>query len=205
MIPVITISRAFGSGGHPIGIKVANILRIPFYDGEAIHRLAIEKGYIPEDPVMPGSDNRWLDIAAMGGFFFQSPQDDIFDAESRVIRECTANGPCIIIGRCSNYVLHQAGIPSLDVLIHADMDTRVANLIARNSNLSAIGLPSRIKKKDKQRNMYFKYYTDLTWGDFNNYDISLNSGTLGEDACIKTLVDMAHTFDDKSGPANVMF
>ncbi len=205
MLPTITISRAFGSGGHPIGIRVANILGIPFYDGEAIHRLAIEKGYIPEDPVIPGNENRWLDIAAITGLFFQNPQDDVFEAESKIILECATNGPCVIIGRCANHVLYQANIPALDALVHADMDTRIANLVARNSNLSTVGLAQKIKKKDKQRNTYYKYYTDLSWGDFNNYDVSLNSGTLGEEICVRILVDMARAFDDKSTPSNNAF
>ncbi len=52
----------------------------------------------------------------------------------------------------------------------------------------------RILKKDKQRRTYYKYYTDQTWGDYPNYDLSLDSGKLGEDLCVKTIVETAKAF-----------
>ena len=95
MYPVITISREFGSGGHSIGEKVAAKLGIPFYDGEIVTRVAEESGYakelIEEQGEYSTSANKWFDISAASAMYFQSPQDEIFIAQKRVIDQQWGN------------------------------------------------------------------------------------------------------------------
>ena len=114
MYPVITISREFGSGGHSIGEAVAKQLNIPFYDGEIVNRVAIESGYAKELIETQGeytsSTAMWFDISAAGTMYFQSPQDEIFIAQKKVILECAKKGPCVIVGRCADYILRKEGI-----------------------------------------------------------------------------------------------
>ncbi len=198
MIPVITISREFGSGGHSIGEKVAKRLDIPFYDGEIVTRVAEESGYakelIEEQGEHTSIGNRWFDISTASAMYFQSPQDEIFLAQRRVILECAAQGPCVIVGRCSDYILKSEGIRALHVLIHADIEKRIKRVVERYGELEDISAKKRIAKKDKQRRTYYRYYTDQHWGNYENYDLALDSGTLGEETCEYIISELAKHF-----------
>lgn len=195
MIPVITISREFGSGGHSIGEEVAKRLKIPFYDGEIVNQTAVESGYckelVEEQGETVSSPNRWFDISAASTMYLQSPQDEIFLAQKRVILEAAKKGPCVIVGRCADYILKEAGIPALNILIHADLESRKKRVLERYGEIRDADVEKRIKKKDKQRRTYYRYYTDQHWGEYANYDLSLNSGTLGEDVCAGLICEIA--------------
>lgn len=195
MYPVITISREFGSGGHSIGKKVAGELNIPFYDGEIVNRVAEESGYAKELIEEQGEDttsaNKWFDVSAASAMYFQSPQDEIFIAQKKVILEAAAKGPCVIVGRCSDYILRKADMKCLNVLIHSGMEHRKKRVLERYGEIEDVGIEKRILKKDKQRKTYYRYYTDQQWGDYRNYDLALDSGSLGEDICVKTICELA--------------
>ncbi|MCR4868778.1 Cytidylate kinase [Lachnospiraceae bacterium C10] len=195
MYPVITISREFGSGGHTIGEKVAKNLDIPFYDGEIVNRVALESGYakelIEEQGETTSSANKWFDISAASAMYFQSPQDEIFLAQRKVILEAAEAGPCVIVGRCSDYILRNAEIPCLNVLIHSDLEHRITRILQRYGEISNVDVKKRIRKKDKQRRTYYRYYTDQHWGVYSNYDLALDSGSLGEDTCIHLICELA--------------
>lgn len=198
MLPILTISREFGSGGHSIGEKVATELGIPFYDGEIVTRVAEESGYakelIEEQGEHTSMGNRWFDISTASAMYFQSPQDEIFLAQRRVILDCAKQGPCVIVGRCSDYILKSEDIKALHILIHADMEHRIARVVERYGELENISAKKRIQKKDKQRRTYYRYYTDQHWGNYENYDFALDSGTLGEDTCVIAICELARHY-----------
>lgn len=195
MYPVITISREFGSGGHTIGEQVAKTLDIPFYDGEIVNKVALESGYakelIEEQGETTSSANKWFDISAASAMYFQSPQDEIFLAQRKVILEAAESGPCVIVGRCSDYILRNAEIPCLNVLIHSDLEHRITRVLQRYGDITNVDVKKRIHKKDKQRRTYYRYYTDQHWGIYSNYDLALDSGTLGEETCIHLICELA--------------
>lgn len=195
MYPVITISREFGSGGHTIGEQVAKTLEIPFYDGEIVNRVALESGYakelIEEQGETTSSANKWFDISAASAMYFQSPQDEIFLAQRKVILEAAESGPCVIVGRCSDYILRNAEIPCLNVLIHSDLEHRIKRILERYGDITNVDVKKRIHKKDKQRRTYYRYYTDQHWGVYSNYDLALDSGSLGEETCIHLICELA--------------
>ncbi|MDD6350811.1 MAG: cytidylate kinase-like family protein [Lachnospiraceae bacterium] len=195
MYPIITISREFGSGGHSIGEKVAEKLNIPFLDGEIVNQTAINSGYckelIEEQGETATMANKWFDVSAASTMYFQSPQDEIFLAQRKVILEAAKKGPCVIVGRCSDYILRRAEIPCINVLIHSDMEHRKARVLERYGEIKDVDVEKRIRKKDKQRRTYYRYYTDQHWGDYSNYDLALDSGTLGEECCIDIICKLA--------------
>ena len=194
MHPVITISREFGSGGHSISEKVSQKLGIPFYDGEIVTQVAAKSGYakelIEEQGEYSSSANKWFDISAASAMYFQSPQDEIFIAQKKVILESAQKGPCVIVGRCADYILRKEGIPCLNVFIHSDMAHRKERVLERYGAIENVGIEKRLAKKDKQRKTYYKYYTDQQWGDYRNYDVSLDSGALGEDTCVDIICEL---------------
>ena len=84
----------------------------------------------------------------------------------------------------------------MNVMIHADMEHRKQRVLERYENIENVSIEKRLAKKDKQRKTYYKYYTDKNWGDFREYDVILDSGTLGEGMCVKTICDLAAAFPE---------
>ena len=198
MIPVITINREFGSGGHSIAQKVAEKLGIPFLDGELIDKAAQDSGYcnevIEEQGESTTQANMWFNISAASTMYFQSPQDEIYLSQRKIIIEEAKKGPCVIVGRCSDYILAQEEIPCINTLIHADIESRKRRVLDRYGDIKDVAIEKRILKKDKQRKTYYKYYTDQTWGHYQNYDLSIDSGKLGEDRCVELICNLAKSF-----------
>ena len=127
---IITISREFGSGGRTVGKKVAEKLGIPCYDSELIQKIAEESGfaenYVKEaGEYTPGG---FLSSALSNRAFGPTNEDILWEIQCRVISELAEKGPCVIVGRCADYIL-QDKAKCLKVFIHADMAFRAKRIV----------------------------------------------------------------------------
>lgn len=183
---IITVSREFGSGGRTIGKQVAKELGIPCYDNELIQKIASESGF----------DEHYVKDAGeydSGGFlsifssraFGDANADLIWKAQCKIILQLAEKEPCVIVGRCADYILRDKA-DCLRVFIHADKDFRM-NRIIKVYGETDIPTEQRLKKKEKRRAAYHRFYTNMKWGQFKNYDITLNSGTPGIDKCAEII------------------
>lgn len=192
---IITISREFGSGGRTIGRKVAERLGIPCYDKEIVEKVSIESGFVKEYVEEKGE---YLSASGKMSTLFtlhhlysnMSNEDVIWSAQVKVIKELAEKGPCVIVGRCADYILRERK-DVVRIFIYADEESR-ANRIVRLYGEKTDTPEKRLKDKDKKRTSYYQYYTDMKWGDPRHYDICLNSGVLGIDKCI----DIICTLED---------
>jgi cytidylate kinase len=188
---IVAISRQFGSGGHTIGLELAKKLDIPFYDQDIIEKIAVETGYAEEYISEKGeylTNGGWLYNITTRSRFESNPQDRIWEVTEKVIRELAAKGPCVIVGRCADYILkddHEL----LTVYIHADDEKRSERVI-RRSGSTKVPIEKRLRDKDKMRSSFYQFYTDRTWGNANNYTISLDSGALGIDKCVEIIASL---------------
>lgn len=193
MKKVITISRQYGSGGREIGKKLAEKLGIPFYDNELIERAAKESGFSTAafENAENKATNSLLYSIAMGmnaygnqelGFTHLSLDDRIYLAQSEVIRKVAQEGPCVIVGRCADYVLKD--MPDVvSIFIWASLDFRIKRSI-ENDNLSAVKSEEHILKIDKRRANYYNYHANEKWGKAENYHLSIRSDSIGIDNCV---------------------
>jgi len=200
---VITISRAFGSGGRTIGKEVARRLGIPYYDKELVDAVAKESGFhadfIREAGEYAPISNSFLFNIAMSPnpvsmVNNMSMADQLFVYQSNVIRELADKGPCVIIGRCADYILRERS-DCLHVFIHADMDFR-SERIVRVYGETKQTPEKRLTDKDNKRRVYYKHYTNRNWGEAQNYHVSLNSGLIGIEKCADIIVDIAEMYHD---------
>lgn len=186
---VITISREFGSGGRTIGKKVAEQLGIPCYDSELIQKIAEESGF----------DAKFVQEAgeyAPGGFlsnlssrtFGPTNEDYLWKIQYQIISRLAGQGPCVIVGRCADYILRDKA-DCLRVFIHADAQFRARRIVQKYGE-RAESPEQRLRDKDKRRAAYHRFYTNMKWGHAQNYDLTLNSGTLGIDRCVEIIRDL---------------
>ena len=106
---IITISREFGSGGRTIGKEVAERLGIPCYDQEIIDKIAEESGlakeFIKERGEYAASTSWWQSVSTGRDYYGHSQQDDLWRMQTKVILDLAEKGPCVIVGRCADYIL----------------------------------------------------------------------------------------------------
>lgn len=184
---IITISREFGSGGRTVGKRTAEQLGIPCYDRELIQKIAgksgFAEGYIKSlDETAPGG---FLASAFSNRTFGQTNEDYLWNIQRKVILELAEQGPCVIVGRCADFILRDQA-DCLTVFIHADLAFRAQRIVQVYGERED-SPEQRIRDKGKRRAAYHRFYTDMKWGYAKNYQISLDSGLLGIDACVEVL------------------
>ncbi len=199
MNTVITIGRQFGSDGRAIGKKLSEDYGIPFYDKEILARASKESGMCEE--LFKDNDEKksssFLFSLAMDSSFLgygasyttgdvELPlSQKIFLAQFETIKNIAHEGPCVIVGRCADYVLEEE-TNVVNLFIHADFETRCRTVMSRDG-LSERKALDAVMKNDKQRMAYYNYYTNNKWGDSNNYHLTLDSGVLGIDGCVEII------------------
>lgn len=190
---VIVIGRQYGAGGHEIGKMLADKLGYDFYDQEIIKMAAGTTGMTSE--FIQKSEETMTNslLYDLVNQMYQyrdekeeAPKDKIFDAESKVIKDLADKGNCVIIGRCSDYVLRD-NPHALKVFFHAPMESRSKRVMNR------LGLESgeaqrKIRKEDKYRADNYRYYTGRIWGAAANFDLTINTD-LGADYIEKSVAD----------------
>ena len=192
---IITISREFGSGGRTIGREVAARLGIPFYDKELVNQVAVESGFAPkfvEEHGEHAPSSSVLSYAfsmcgipgAMNG---QSTEDFLWSVQCNVILQLAEKGPCVIVGRNADYILKDRQ-DTFHVFVHADIPFR-AERIVKLYGESEKSPETRLKEKDKRRQINYQHYTGRTWGQAQNYDLTLSSSTLGVEGCVEQILD----------------
>lgn len=186
---VVTISREFGSGGRTIGKKVAVELGIPCYDSELIREIAKETGFNEEYVKDIGEySNSGFLSALTSRAFGPNNEDYIWQVQHKIITDLAQKSPCVIVGRCADYILRDTA-DCLKVFVHADTEFRAKRIVEVYGE-SDVSVEQRLKEKDKRRAAYHRFYTDMKWGHAQNYDITLNSGTLGIDKCSEIIVGL---------------
>lgn len=191
---VITIGRLYGSGGRLMGKQLAKELGIPFYD-EEILELASEASAVSEELFRLNDEKAGnnLFFRALGGLSTSleepSLSDDItspenlFRFQAKAIRQ-VAQEPCVIMGRCADYVLHAAGRENLIRLFaYCDIDTCIRRVEEVDGVDSKEAL-RRVNRISKQRRDYYKYYTGKEWEDMANYDLLINMSDLEVDQTV---------------------
>ncbi len=192
---IITISREFGSGGREIGEKLAMELGIPYYDKAIIDKTAKETGFCAEfiekeeqkvtSSLLFNLATNTYTFGNMMSTYGQSLSDQVFQAESKVIRDLASEGSCVIVGRCADYILKNQ-FPCFNIFICADFEKRCERAVEKYG-VNKDNVNDIVKKTDKARIRHNQFYGSQDWGDARNYDVTINSGTVGIDNAVQML------------------
>ena len=198
---IITISRQFGSGGRGIGKLLADRLDIPFYDKELIELASKESGIDERIFKSEGEETgRFYQVlgaigyalgSPAGGIYEYSINDQLYLVQANIIEQLANEGPCVIVGRCADYVLADRE-DVLNIYLCADMDERLRRVIDEYHVEDAD--EAMLCKVDKRRSNYYQYYTDRVWGKAENYDLCINTGKFDTVAIIGMIVDAYRRF-----------
>ena len=201
---IIAISRQYGAGGRAVGKALAEELGVHFYDeeilkitsetsaiGEQYFRLADEKAgnnllYKIFDSIRPEIKEPKV------GDRMTSP-DNLFRFQAKIIKEIAERESCIIAGRAANYVLRHAGIKDvISIYVYADMKKKIERIMELETT-DAETAEKHVRKTDKDRAEFYRYYTGLDWYDMQNYDLCINSSDISYPQIAKVIKDYMHT------------
>ena len=195
---IITVSREFGSGGRTVGKRVAELLNVPYYDKELVKQVVTKTGFDEKFIEQQGEyASPWKSLfayafAGVGGrqpMNGLSAEDFLWVMQCKVILDLAEQGPCVIVGRCADYILRER-TDCLHTFIHADTAFRTERIV-RLYGESEKTPEKRLEEKDKQRRAYYKHYTGNEWGMYSNYDLSLNTSVVGIERAAQFIVEVA--------------
>lgn len=189
MKKIITISRQFGTGGREIGEMVAKRLGIEVYDKYIIEHVAEQSGFeknLVQSALQESSPRKY----ASRRFKINGLNVDelLYIEEKRIIKDLASKGPCVFIGRCSDYILKDEK-DVMHVFIYGDLKVR-ANRVSKG-NYEGHENPEKIlKEKDNKRASNYAHFTGRTWGEPTNYDLMINSSKLTSEECVDLIIDL---------------
>lgn len=193
MSGIITISRDYGAGGHSIAKRVAQELGIEIYDRDIIRNTVkdsgLDTGVIEREEEEISRADAFLRMITPAAYVDR--REAIHEIERRVILMLASKGPCVIIGRCADAILDKANIDSLNVFIYADDIHRAVRVSELIGSKNPSDIQKAMKKTDAARRSYYQQFAGRRWGDYHNYNLMLDSGLLGYDACVKLICDAA--------------
>ena len=201
---VITISRQFGSGGRFVAKMLAERLGIPYFDNELITMAAKESGYaenIFEKAEQMSSHSFLYSVSMFGsaaGVYGLPLSDKVFLVQSDIIKKCAEQGPCVIVGRCADYVLRD--YPNvINFYLYSDLDSKIERYkkYYNEDEKNDKEIKDEIIRRDKKRAAYYNYYTTQRWGEIENYHLSIHTDAGGVDGCVDILERFVIGFENK--------
>ena len=197
----IVIDREYGSGGREVARILSEKLGMEFYDGNLLvlagKEYGIDLGTLQTyDEKGVGSLLHDLSLVRNSGFgntvygtTVNEAPFQVYSAQSRLVQQLVAKGPAIFLGRCTGQILKtEARVPFVHAFVYAsNMQDRI-NRVREVDGVEASRIEAYIKRRDNQRKNYNKFFTDKTWGDRENYDVMLNTSTLGYEGAANAII-----------------
>ena len=189
---IITIEREYASAGREIAEKLANNLAIAQYSTEILHMAAQQLGtsvehleHLEETATSSLLYSLYMLSGATANIHSGTPTEKLHVVEADIIRRLAKQGPAVIVGRCASHILRERS-DVLRVFIRANMEQR-AERARQVYGVDAAQLLQKLKQIDKRRENFYNASTGKKWRDSANYDLVLDSGTLGVQRCVEIL------------------
>ena len=187
---IITIGRQHGSSGREIARLLAEKLNYKCYDKEIVDEAANHSDFSRD--LIDAFDEKRMSafILHAGGYGLNENfrlNMQVVSAQFEAMRNIAEKGNCIFVGRCADYILRDHD-DLISVFILGDMDERL-KCLERRQGLDEVEARKKIKEVDKDRSSFYRYYSDQTWGDAQNYDMCINSSKLGVEGTVHVILD----------------
>jgi len=186
---VITITREFGSLGRPIARRLSEILGVEYYDRDIVEATA-QKMHLPVSVISEEEEKspHFFKMLFPLGTESMERQDQIFKFQSRIIKDIVDKESCIIVGRCSDYILKDV-VSAIHVYIYAPREARMRNCV------EILGMKKDEARKmigavDKARKDMQKHYAKYAPNAIEHKDILINSELLGVEGTAQLLAEI---------------
>ncbi len=198
---IIVIGRQYGAGGRKLGKRLAETLNVPYYDKELLSEAADALGFSKE-LFLKADEKKPSILRSFLSFNYGSPSasfssytlsdDNLYRAQSDVIKSICEKGSCVIVGRTADYVMRDhPGL--LSIFVHAPEEHRAKAILERGEAKSMEEALEKARKFDRSRESYYNYFTNQHWGRADNYDLTFNSSRLSTEALLPLILSALPT------------
>ena len=189
---VVTITRQFVSMGRPIARELSERLGIEYYDRDIVEEISKQMN-LPVSTISQleerYSSPNFFNMVFPLGFSTAQKQDQIFDVQTKIINELVEKQSCIIVGRCSDYLMRDHP-RHLNIYIYSSYENRLKNCIER-LNMNEDEARKMIQEVDKARANYHKRFANGTLpSDLIYKDIMIDSNLFGIEGTADYLADI---------------
>jgi cytidylate kinase len=202
-MPVITISRMFGSGGSDVAARVAGALGWTLVDNGFIEGVAGRLGTTPAaveaiEERVPTLAERIADAFALGSPEVVSAslttplpptEERLLEVTRRMIDDTLARGPAVLVGRGAQAFL-ESREDALHILCCAPSFALVAR-VAEREHISREEAEALVKEKNRQRAQYVKRHWSREWLAPEHYHLCINTAWLGIETAVELVLVVA--------------
>lgn len=202
-MPIVTVSRQYGSGGSEVAERVANALGWKLYDNAVVEEVAARLRMTPaevsaREERVPSLVERMASAMALGvpevmpvvGEMATVPSEDrMVMMTKRVIEDAVQAGPAVLVGRGAQCMLARRS-DALHVYCYAAEEDLIRYVI-ENLGISAADAPRKVAEMNHQREAYVRLHWKRDWRDVANYDLCVNTATLGLDGAARLVTEVA--------------
>jgi len=202
-MPLITISRQFGSGGSEIAERVARALDWHLYDNAVVNEVAKRLGIQPaevsaREERVPSLPERIASAMALGmpevmptvaDLALHPNEERITEMTKRVMEEAVLAGPAVLVGRGAQSMLASRA-DALHVFCYAPPEA-LASYAVSNLGIAREDAARVVAENNHQREQYVKRHWKREWRDFANYHLCVNTAWLGIDGAAELIVHLA--------------
>ena len=192
---VISISRKYGCGGRELAQILAEKLNIKLYDRKIVHIAAakLETDDLNENDLLELENTvhpltlTFMPFHSFGTRMGESSRG-MFLSEASVVRKLANDGPCVILGRCADYVLED--MPNhFSIFVCANDEYREK----RGKEVYEGKTLKELDAENEKRARYYNYYTGKKWGEASNYDLIVNTSNASLDKIADAIIEYINT------------
>jgi cytidylate kinase len=202
-MPIVTVSRQYGSGGSEVAERVAQALGWKLYDNAVGEEVAARLRMTPaevsaREERVPSLVERMASAMALGvpevmpvvGEMATVPSEErMVMVTKRVIEDAIAAGPAVLVGRGAQCMLARRS-DALHVYCYAAEDDLI-RFVIENLGIPAAEAPKKVAEMNHQREAYVRLHWKRNWRDVANYDLCVNTATLGLDGAARLVTEVA--------------
>lgn len=189
-IYAVSITREFGSLGRPIARRLSEILQIEIYDRDILEQSAKNLN-MPVSIISQteeSANNRFFGMQFPLGQASSKEQKTLFESQKKIIKELAWTRSCVIVGRCSDYILREH--PNhFSAYVFAPYEKRIQNCITQ-LHLAPQEAVDMIRSIDKARESYHRAFAGYSADSLCNRDAMLDSSSFGIEDSAAILAEM---------------
>lgn len=202
-MPIVTISRMFGSGGSEVAAGVARELGWPLLDNAVVDAVAARLGLAPaeveaREERVPSLAQRLADALALGAPEMMPAaaaaplppsEAQLVGATERIVLEAAARGPAVIVGRGAQSILARRE-DVLHIFCAAPRDALIARA-AQRLGITTAEAARVVDDTNRQREQYVRKHWERAWAAPANYHLCVNTDWLGIAGAVALVVRLA--------------
>jgi cytidylate kinase len=190
-MPIVTVSRLYGSGGSEVAARVAEDLGWALLDNGVIDAVAARLGITPSEVAareerVPSLVERLVDTMALGSQEWVTPasaakraptDEQLVEVTRHIVEEAIARGPLVIVGRGAQAMLAER-TDAIHVFTYAPRSALIARTMA-HEGLNEEAAAKLVDETNAQREQWVRRHWNRDWREHSNYHLSVNTEWLG--------------------------